>query len=112
MNHTPGPWIFAPDPSGIATVAWCGSYRIGPDTGHGDPHMAHYDEHGLDEADARLIAAAPDMLALLGQMENWLRPEVVKEPDRTFFWKIVELRRKIEGRELACSPEPQGHEHE
>lgn len=49
------------------------------------------------DANTRLIAAAPDLLALCRQMADWLRPEVVKEPDRTFFWKLVEVIRKAEG---------------
>lgn len=39
------------------------------------------------KANAKLIAAAPDLLALCFEMRDWLRPELVKEPDRTFFWK-------------------------
>ena len=57
-------------------------------------------------ANARLIAAAPDMFALLRKMEDWLRPEVVKEPDRTFFWQIVDLRRKVEGKPRLFDQDP------
>ena len=56
---TAGPWTYAKDPSGIATVAWVAAYRVGPD--HGMTDMADYSEHGSDEADARLIAAAPEL---------------------------------------------------
>lgn len=38
-----------------------------------------------------------ELRRLLLRIENWLRPEVVNEPDRTFFWEIVELRRKHDG---------------
>lgn len=47
----------------------------------------------IAERDA-LFAMCMDQSQLLMDIENWLRREVVKEPDRTFFWKIVELRRK------------------
>lgn len=47
---------------------------------------------------ALLIAAAPDLLALCKEMLVWLRPEVVKEPERTYFWRLVEVVRKAEGR--------------
>jgi len=40
------------------------------------------------EANARLIAAAPDLLALCLEMRQWLLPELTKEPDRSFFWKL------------------------
>jgi hypothetical protein len=46
----------------------------------------------------RLVAVAPDLLDLCKQMEKWLRPEVEKEPDRTYFWKLVEIIRKAEGK--------------
>lgn len=38
-----------------------------------------------------------EQASMLLEIENWLRRELVKEPDRTFFWKIVELRRKHAG---------------
>ena len=66
-KHTPGPWMYAREPSGIATVAWCEDYAIGPDTGRGNPSQANYDDHGDAESDARLIAAAPELLALAKQ---------------------------------------------
>ncbi len=47
---------------------------------------------------ALLIAAAPELLALCKDMENWLRPEVIKEPDRSYFWKLVAVIKKAEGR--------------
>lgn len=65
-GHTPGPWAteyvgddgFASD---RPTVAIVGDYRIVRD-GHS---VRGYDGHAADEADARLIAAAPDLLAAL-----------------------------------------------
>jgi hypothetical protein len=51
-----------------------------------------------DRAHALLIAAAPELLALCREMENWLRPEVTEEPDRTYFWKLIEVIRKAEGK--------------
>lgn len=66
--HTPGPWVFKQnvepgDVSHIATVAWREDYCIGRD--FSVPDMASYDDHGTAEADARLIAAAPDLLEAL-----------------------------------------------
>jgi hypothetical protein len=37
-----------------------------------------------------LRALTDDLLALCKEMRDWLQPEVVKEPDRTFFWKLVD----------------------
>lgn len=54
---------------------------------------------GVDCANERITQKAriAEQSALLLDIENWLRPEVVKEPDRTFFWRLVELRRKHAG---------------
>ena len=87
--HTPGPWKVIPP-------------------GHGHPTEYQCVQFGADEmytslemlpADARLCAAAPDLLALCRSMKQWLEPELVKEPDRTYFWKLVEVIRKAEGKE-------------
>jgi hypothetical protein len=60
--------------------------------------MKWTDKHGIERCDCEASQARIAQLeALLLSIENWLRPEVVKEPDRTFFWKIVELRRKHQG---------------
>ena len=64
MRHTPGPWAYSEAPkTGIATVACVEHWVIGPD--YGSPDMAFYENHGPAEADARLIAATPDLLAAL-----------------------------------------------
>lgn len=53
-----------------------------------------------DETGAKPIvsvsSAFDQMLQLCRDMENWLRPEVVKEPERTFFWRLVDVVRKAE----------------
>lgn len=56
VKHTPGPWeIFRPDDSGF----------LGIDGNGGKDSVVIYDDYGgiKSEADARLIAAAPDLLA-------------------------------------------------
>ncbi len=89
-KHTPGPWIYARGPSGIATVAWCEDYAIGPDTGRGNPSQANYDDHGDAESDARLIAAAPELLAACRAIDKeWSEfwpegPDGGKPPGRVF----------------------------
>ena len=63
-NWTPGPWVTARDNDGdnslcIATIAWVADWCIGiPTPGYpgGNYRDARY---GTNEADARLIAAAP-----------------------------------------------------
>ena len=59
MSHTPGPWKV------VGTEIWAGSRRI--TTGRGA-----YDEKDrvVRDANARLIAAAPDLLAVLRPIER------------------------------------------
>ena len=68
-KHTPGPWVAECDPSNnnseIATIAWVADWCVGIPT-PGYPGGNYRDtEYGLAEADARLIAAAPDLLKAL-----------------------------------------------
>jgi hypothetical protein len=60
MNkHTPGPWVATQDPSAVNTEDWC----IGA---QGQIDMIAV----CSEANARLIAAAPDLLEALQNLEN------------------------------------------
>lgn len=66
MKHTPGPWIRKTSSTGV-------SVHVGPD---GKPFIAKMDNihtYGRDviEANARLIAAAPDMLEALQEAVRW-----------------------------------------
>ena len=67
-NHTPGPWVAGqagdtrPE---IATVAWIGDWCVGVATpGYPGGDYRHI-ECGTEEADALLIAAAPDLFDAL-----------------------------------------------
>ena len=72
--HTPGPWVFGNWPTGTAGVksesGWVDVWAP-TESGHGLPFAAckHHDE----EANARLIAAAPDLLAALQEAADLLR---------------------------------------
>lgn len=79
MKHTPGPWMFEfyePEKkTEVCTVAHVGDYRVGFET-PGYPGGNYRDsEYGHEEADARLIAAAPTLLeALKGLVEAFPGP--------------------------------------
>lgn len=67
-KHTPGPWVFKRevhkgDVDHIATVAWVADIRVGRDCGAA--YLCNYESHGTNEVDARLIAAAPELLEAL-----------------------------------------------
>ena len=59
MSHTPGPWRYAG-----RSVA--GAFHIGPEEGY-SVGIIHHSPDG--EANARLVAAAPDLLAALEECQ-------------------------------------------
>lgn len=68
--HTPGPWDFF-----VGNANGKGLIRIeghcdSPEAGH---HIASMPRGDVSEANAQLIAAAPDMLAALQAIEHGLR---------------------------------------
>lgn len=75
MQHTPGPWVTEREINWlkrpeIATVAWVQDWCVGIPT-PGYPGGNYRDAvYGSPEADARLIAAAPEMLWTLRQINN------------------------------------------
>ena len=107
-KHTSGPWTikedrghtfkdgtvdyggFRIDATDIEQLAyvWRSNVRFGSSEPFGAAEA---------EANAKLIAAAPELLALCNEMRDWLRPELVKEPDRTFFWKLHSVITKATG---------------
>ena len=71
-QHTPGPWDFTQDGSTakkLATVCVTGDgWIVGvPFSRETD---VNYEQHGTSKADARLIAAAPELLAALRKAEH------------------------------------------
>lgn len=68
MRHTPGPWHVDPDPR--PDMEW-NNHIYGAD-GMAVCFMAHSDgkDDERDEANARLIAAAPDLLSALEAVEQ------------------------------------------
>lgn len=95
-EHTPGPWTVAGDsivvgPSGNVIAECCG-YSVRAT----DPAQR---AQGGREANARLIAAAPEMLSLL--TEFLCDQETLCEPysNKSLCEKAVELLARIEGRE-------------
>ena len=65
MTHTPGPWIAFLDPMRRRTIGTA-THRICDMWGQ-DPAFFTAE----DEANARLISAAPDLLAALRQLMEW-----------------------------------------
>lgn len=92
--HTPGPWELI----GTTLIG-----KTGPHSGavaiiasptcktSGDAKEADCDDPRWDEAmaNARLIAAAPELLEACKAAKKYLEPDLV-EPGRTVFWKLVE----------------------
>ena len=72
QQHTPGPWTFhrlEPDPHGVIMIGgWEISTRLYDVVG-GSPGVAPI----RNKADARLIAAAPDLLSLLQRAAPYMK---------------------------------------
>lgn len=91
--HTPGPWGYCYDGSSTWSVGQAADPQDLP------PYVAVFDRNDRRaQANARLIAAAPDLLELCKEMREWLRPEISLEPGRSFFWKLVNAINKAEGK--------------
>jgi len=73
--HTPGPWHFAPGADNESDFANCaGSIKSNSDVHGGSYHIARiWDDGPNPKADARLIAAAPELLAALKLAEPYVR---------------------------------------
>ena len=83
LKHSQGPWACAawdlhPE---IATVAVVGDWVVGIPT-PGYPGGNYDAEYGTDEADAHLIAAAPELLAALEELVSALHPATLSAIDR------------------------------
>ena len=63
-GHTPGPWTFTPDPHGSLD-----DYMVGPLDGPADAVAV------CSSKDARLIAAAPELLKELSEVLAWATVE-------------------------------------
>ena len=69
-THTPGPW--AADPVTLMVTSERGLVCVVEDRVHAD-----YDNSAEIEANARLIASAPDLLAICLELDQWER-----DPDK------------------------------
>ena len=68
LKHTPGPWPYRMvpvDETGGETYAWIGPGHISGDGSADNPDRYLLVSGCIEEPDARLIAAAPDLLAAL-----------------------------------------------
>lgn len=93
-KHTPGPWKVKRGNSGErAPFIVC---TFGSNTGEDYNIVAKQPVHGNEKDDARLIAAAPDLLAACEAAKKHLEPDLV-EPGRTVFWNLVEAISKAKG---------------
>lgn len=90
-EHTPGPWHRNIKPASKYNTIFAGR----------NTHVARLviDQlaEGEVEANCNLIAAAPSLLALCVEMRDWLKPELEREPNRTFFWKLVDAIKRATG---------------
>lgn len=96
-KHTPGPWVFIDDPSGIKTALELIVHPDADDAG-GDSILYHGADWPVSEANARLIAAAPDLLLALQMMERFVggprMPKYLQDPYRM---AVAAIKKATEG---------------
>lgn len=97
MNHTPGPWTV--QSNGPLGTWWVEA------TGHAKRTVCHMSDAGLTErgqADARLIAASPELFAVLKEVEAsasaLLTVDPAAKPKGTLLRQIRAAIAKAEGR--------------
>lgn len=89
MKHTLGPWF-------IQDERYINSYNRGKKNwAIGEVGMRGCLLSKIDRANAKLIAAAPDLLEACKMAKKYLEPDLI-EPGRTVFWKLVEAIKKAE----------------
>ena len=105
-KHTPGPWYVGamndalfiinepPRPVPVDTINT--SLRTIVIAKVGEPHSEDISSAEA-VANARLIAASPELLEACRQAKKYLEPNLV-EPGRTVFWNLVSAIAKAEGR--------------
>ena len=94
MKHTPGPWEWH---------EWYGEYGICTPLGIEHPKGMPIARVYYSEADARLIAAAPEMVTLLNaalcEMQNPYAEKWITSGTRMVANNIAALLRRIDGEE-------------
>lgn len=93
MKHTPGPW-FATTRQG----SWVVASAKDPNTEVCQMFHDGTDENELGEANSRLVAAAPDMLAVLQQIESEMRAGLGSSYGETREQVRRAIRRATQGR--------------
>lgn len=87
-KHTPGPWKASPSGDGYL-ITRNDVFVVGHSLGAVRPSQAA-DEDAC-EANARLIAAAPDMLAALRRVADFIRNQDEGDPEFEYGWKSDEF---------------------
>lgn len=100
MSHTPGPWRraehYRPEIQNVGTSA-AAPYVLSPDGRNVAAAMiGGFDDMAEVDANACLIAAAPDLLAACQKAKKFLEPDLI-EPGRTVFWELVAAIKKARG---------------
>lgn len=82
-KHTPAPWILDKPDKLRRTIITAADGIVTIMT-------------GVEDADAQLMAAAPELLAACEAAKKFLEPEL-KEPGATVFWQLVGAIKQAKG---------------
>lgn len=107
-THTPGPWT---DKGGSAGAVWAGEEFLAsvyPTAQAGWDGNGRFDRQDETEANARLIAAAPDLLEALKACEAWI-VELADSGDAGF-WDASKAPEVIQARAAIRRAQGEGSE--
>lgn len=96
-QHTPGPWKVTRSDDGED-----GLWIEGPNSNQNVicdlvQRDCEQEYDAEDHANAKLIAAAPDLLTAAKAAKKYLEPDLI-EPGRTVFWSLVRAIARAEGK--------------
>lgn len=91
-KHTPGPWIVTEEGNFVYALSPKGTNRFSCSIAPG--YIQGYDSEEVQQANARLIAAAPDLFEACIKANKYLAKcaSLGKMPDDTDYWAEVQQK--------------------
>ena len=94
IKHTPGPWVIDSDGDGKANAIVTSTHLASLDDDICEVYGGNMDDDDTRQANARLIAAAPDLLAALRTLANQISPDSDDYPDSSYFRMMQDAEEK------------------
>ena len=94
IAHTPGPWVIDSDGDGKANAIVTSTHLASLDDDICEVYGGNMDGADIRQANARLIAAAPDLLQKLKALVNMLSDDKDDYPDSSYFRMIQDAEKE------------------